>query len=174
MDNFLSYFLTWTNGIVGQMHLAFALVALIAGASVIVLRKGTGLHAGLGWLYLISMVILNGTALLKYDLTGSPNMFHAFAVGSLMTVIAAYVSIWVYIRTKKATALQAHGTFMIWSYFGLVMALIAETVTRAFPFMLHGDGGWFRFTTALTVFSLIAAFFTHRFIRREISKTLSR
>lgn len=170
MDYLLGYFATWTDGFIGQAHLAFAMIALAAGTAVVLLRKGTLRHRYLGYTYLIAMLILNGTALLKYDLTGAPNMFHFFAVGSLLTIAAAYISILIS-GSKRAAAARAHGELMIWSYFGLVMALIAEVVTRGYPFMLHGNGGWFRFTSALLVFALIAAFFTHRFIRFELSKT---
>lgn len=173
MDYLLGYFATWTSGFIGQAHLAFALIALLAGAWVILLRKGTRIHRFLGYTYLIAMLILNGTALLKYDLTGAPNMFHFFAIGSLLTIAAAYISIRIK-GSKRAAAARAHGGLMIWSYFGLVMALIAEVVTRAFPFMLHGNGGWFRFTSALLVFTLVAAFFTHRFVQLELSKTFGR
>lgn len=169
----LDYFATWTDGLLGQAHLASAIVALLAGAWVIMLRKGTRSHRMLGYTYLISMLILNVTALLKYDLSGSINMFHFFAIGSLATIAAA----WIAIRTrgsKRAAAAKAHGGLMIWSYFGLVMALVAEVVTRAYPFMLHGDGGWFRFTSALFVVSLIGAFLTHRLIQSELGKTFGR
>ena len=166
----LDYFSTWTQGAIGQAHLASALIALLSGACVILLRKGTRLHRSLGYAYVITMLILNGTALMKYDLTGAANMFHFFAIGSLLTIAAAYIAIRIR-GSKRTAAAKAHGSLMIWSYFGLVMALIAEVVTRAYPFMLHGDGGWFRFTSALVVFSLIAAFLTQRLIQFELAKT---
>jgi uncharacterized membrane protein len=171
--NFIGYFTTWTNGYIGQAHLAFAIIALLAGAWVISTRKATRLHRLVGYTYVIAMLMLNGTALLKYDLTGAPNMFHFFAIGSLLTITAAYIAIRIR-GGRRTAAAKAHGELMIWSYFGLVMALIAEIVTRAYPSMLHGDGGWSRFTSVLLVFSLIAALFTYRFIQFELAKTFSR
>lgn len=173
MKDLIDYFATWTDGFIGQAHLAFAIIALLAGAWVISIRKGTRTHRLIGYTYLIAMLILNGTALLKYDLTGAPNMFHFFAIGSLLTITAAYLAIMIR-RSTRTQAVRAHGELMIWSYFGLVMALIAEIVTRGYPSMLHGDGGWSRFTSALLVFSLIAAFFTYRFIQFELAKTFGR
>lgn len=173
MTHLLDYFSTWTQGLIGQIHLAFAVGALLCGAWVIVLRKGSRLHRLLGYTYLVSMLILNGTALLKYDLTGAVNMFHFFAMGSLLTIGAGFIAIRIR-GSKRLSAAEAHGGLMIWSYFGLVMALIAEVVTRAFPVMLHGDGGWFRFTSVLILFSLVAAFFTHRFIRFQLAQAFGR
>lgn len=173
MKDLIGYFATWTDGFIGQAHLAFAIIALLAGAWVIWLRKGTRMHRFVGYTYLIAMLILNVTALSKYDLTGAPNMFHYFAIGSLLTITAAYIAILVR-SSRRTAAARAHGELMIWSYFGLVMALIAEVVTRAYPSMLHGDGGWFRFTSALLVFTLIAALFTYRFIQSELAKTFGR
>lgn len=174
MDHTFEYFLTWTEGVVGQLHLAFAMIALLAGLLVIVLRKGTRRHMVLGYVYLSAMLILNTTALMKYDLTGASNMFHYFAIGSLLTIIVGYTAILIYKRRRRVVAARTHGEVMIWSYFGLVMALIAEVVTRGFPFMLHGDGGWMRFTSALIAFMLIAAFFTYRHIQLELSKVFAR
>ncbi len=172
LDSAISYFTSWTSGVVGQSHLLAALIALAAGAWVLWARKGTRAHVAWGYAYLGSMVVLNGTALAKYDLTGGFNAFHAGALGSSLTLAAAFAAAMVYRRTRDPRAIAAHGQLMIWSYFGLVMALVAEVFSRAVPYMLHGKGGWGRFSIALTVLMIATAIPTYLYARRERAKVL--
>ena len=170
----IDYLLTWTEGWVGQTHLAFALVALISGALAIVVTKGRGKHRAIGYAYVASMLILNVSALMKYDLTGSFNLFHVFAIVSIVTISVAYGAILTFKRFKNRIALRVHGEMMIWSYFGLVMALIAEVVTRSFPSLLHGEGGWIRFLVMQILLALVTGFLSIRFIRYELRRGMSR
>lgn len=174
LEDAIAYFTGWASGAVGQFHLATALVALGSGAWVLRARKGTRLHVAAGYVYVAAMVLLNGTALAKYDLTGQANMFHVAAVASLLTLSGAFATALVYRRTRDRRAIAAHGHLMIWSYFGLFAALVAEVVTRAVPFMLHGEGGWTRFTLALAAFMLATGILTYRYARSEVAKTLGR
>lgn|GEM_PF-1353178 len=130
LENAVAYFTSWTTGVVGQSHLVAALVALGSGAGVLWARKGTRFHVSSGYVYIVSMVLLNGTALAKYDLTGGFNMFHAAAIGSSLTLAGAFGAAMVYRKTRDRRAIAAHGHLMIWSYFGLFAALVAEVVTR--------------------------------------------
>ena len=86
MDQVAAYILTWTDGIIGQTHLFAALTALISGGVVVFMRKGTIVHVLLGYAYLVAMILVNTSALLKYDLSGKPNMFHVFALISIVTI----------------------------------------------------------------------------------------
>jgi len=72
----------------GLVHLACAVVALGAGAGVLLLRKGTRRHRRLGWVYVAAMLGLNLTALLIYRLFGRFGPFHLAALLSLVTVLA--------------------------------------------------------------------------------------
>ena len=55
-------------------------------------KKGcTNLHIKIGYTYAISMLILNVTALMIYDLFGGFGPFHVFAVISLATLIAGLI-----------------------------------------------------------------------------------
>lgn len=168
----IEYLANWTDDALGHAHLGAALEALFAGALVILMRKGTRLHVVCGYFYFFAMLGVNASALLKYDLTGEANMFHAAALISLATLIAAYAMVLRFRRSRKTGDIAAHGALMIWSYYGLVVALVAEIFTRAVPFMLHGEGGWLRFTAALGAFMLVTGLMTHRLITREIARTL--
>lgn len=166
------YIATWANDPLGYLHLAAAMIALVSGAVVAVLRKGNAAHVWLGRAYLAAMLFVNGSALSKYDLTGRPNVFHLAAILSLATVIAGWIAAQRHRKTGARGAAAAHGIFMLWSYFGLIVALIAETVTREFPYMLHGQGGWLRFVAATGAFMIVAGFFYNRYVRREVRRTL--
>ena len=164
----IDYLISWTQGWVGNLHLASALFALVSGLLVLVLRKGTTTHVLLGYLYVISMLSVNLSALFKYDLTGAINFFHIAAVASLITVMAGFRFALRYRRSGDRRAAMAHGIVMIWSYYGLCIALVAEVITRKYPFMLHGEDGWTRFSVMLIGIMLVSAFFTQKLIERQL------
>ena len=113
---------------IAQAHIIAAVAALLLGLGVFLLRKGTRLHVQIGIGYVISMVIMNVTALGIYRLTGNLNPFHVGALFSLATLLAGWVPA---IRRKPRDHwLQRHFEFMSWSYVGLVAAAVAEAGTR--------------------------------------------
>ena len=113
---------------IAQAHIIAAVAALLLGAIVFMMRKGTRLHVSVGIGYVVSMLIMNVTALGIYRLSGSPNAFHIGAFFSLVTVLAGWVPA---IRRRPVDRwLQMHFEFMSWSYVGLVAAAVAEAGTR--------------------------------------------
>src|SRR5687768_9346503 len=72
----------------GWTHTVAAVTALVAGAAVLLTTKGTRRHRQLGWTYVVSMLLLNVTALMIYRLFGRFGPFHVGAVFSLITVVA--------------------------------------------------------------------------------------
>lgn len=111
----------------GLFHTACALVALGSGAAVLLRRKGNRAHRRLGWVYVASMLLLNGTALMIYRLFGGFGPFHVAAVFSLATVIAGIIPP---IRRKPANWVEHHYAWMTWSYVGLLAAAVSEVATR--------------------------------------------
>ncbi len=75
----------------GQVHLVLALVAIVAGAGVVGMKKGTGLHRLVGFVYALTMFGVLGSAMLIYNLTGDFGPFHVLALVSLVTIIFGYV-----------------------------------------------------------------------------------
>lgn len=115
-------------GIIALGHLSAAGIALATGGMVALARKGTRSHRRIGWLYTVAMVLVNGTALMPFRLTGAITPFHVAAVFSLATVITGIVP--VRRRSPGTTWLWRHATWMGGSYVGLWAAAVAETVTR--------------------------------------------
>lgn len=132
--------------ILGLTHTTFGLGAIIFGAIVVFRPKGTPQHRLLGCLYFASMVALNGTALLIYDLFGGFGPFHWGALFSLATVMAGFVA--AFRRRPRGAWIAVHAQFMSWSYVGLMAAAVSEVTSRlpGLPF------GWTVATSSLVVF----------------------
>lgn len=162
------YLQTWSNHPLGQAHVALALLALALGPIALGVRKGGRHHRAVGYAYVVAMLAVNASALFRYGLTGGFNLFHAAALASLATLLPAWLCAW-RARALGSRALRvAHGIFMSWSYFGLVMAFFAELATRRFPALLHGQGGWLRFSVVLGVSMLVFGLLVQRWVRSRI------
>ena len=110
----------------GLLHVLLALAALLFGTLVVLRRKGNARHRLLGRAYLISMLGLNVTALLNYELFGYFGPFHWMALFSLASVLAGYLVV----RGKRPGWKHAHAYFMTGSYVGLLAAAVAEVASR--------------------------------------------
>jgi len=122
----------------GAFHLATAFAAILAGAAVLLTGpKGGRMHRRLGWVYLVSMLALNGSALLIYRLFRGFGPFHVAALVSLFSVVAGG-ALAILARRARARGDQAaradlvagHYRAIAWSYIGLLAALVSETATR--------------------------------------------
>jgi uncharacterized membrane protein len=122
----------------GAFHLASAFAAILAGAAVLLTGpKGGRTHRRLGRVYLVSMLALNGSALMIYRLFRGFGPFHVAALISLISVVAG-VALAVLARRARARgdhAMRAdlvagHYRAIAWSYIGLLAALVSETATR--------------------------------------------
>lgn len=120
-DNFVS-------SQIGLVHLLMASFALIFGSFVLADAKGTVFHRRVGYLYALSMLGLNITALMIYQLFGKFGVFHWAAVLSLVTLFAGMIP--VIARRPRKQWLGLHFNFMYWSVLGLYAAFVAEMATR--------------------------------------------
>jgi len=112
----------------GLLHALLGVAALIFGLAVLLRSKGTRMHRRIGRTYVLSMLLLNATALMIYDLYGRFGPFHVASAISLATIAAGFVP--AYFRRPRASWRQLHGTFMCWSYVGLLAAFISEIAVR--------------------------------------------
>jgi uncharacterized membrane protein len=95
----------------GLVHALLGVAALILGLAVLLRRKGTPVHRIMGRGYVLSLLLLNTTALMIYDLYGRFGPFHVASVISLATVSAGFVP--VYLRRPRRAWMQLHATFMV-------------------------------------------------------------
>ena len=113
---------------IGTVHFIASLVALLAGAVVLLLPKGTRWHRTWGHAYVWGMVAVVATSFGLWNTTGRFTPFHFFAIVAGLTLGAAMYT--VLARRPKGRWLEAHATWMAWSYVGLCAAAMAETLSR--------------------------------------------
>jgi uncharacterized membrane protein len=116
---------------IGLIHITSAIVAMIAGAIVLLNRKATKFHKRTGYVYVGSMVILNTTAFLIYHLFGKFGPFHIAALFSTISILGGMVPM--FFRKQITGWLELHYYFINWSVVGLYAAFWAETLTRLVP-----------------------------------------
>lgn len=163
----------WVHSAPGKMHFFGALIALVAGPAVLLAPKGGTFHRLVGATYVLVMLALNITALTIYGM-GRFNLFHVFALISLATLIPAMVAISQAVRTGSLGWYSAHAHFMVWSYYGLVMAGAAQLFYRTIP-RLTGtfetvDAFWMY---VMPVCTLVTWFLTYRYIPRTVDRMVS-
>ncbi|ARV13263.1 hypothetical protein BTO09_13345 [Gilvibacter sp. SZ-19] len=121
MENYIS-------GTVGAIHLLTAVIALIAGTAVLLLKKGTRTHKRWGYLYVIAMIPMLVTSFMLYNLFGHFGIFHFAAIVSGLTLIGGMLPIMT--KRPKTNWMAYHFSFMYWSVLGLYGAFFSELFTR--------------------------------------------
>ena len=114
--------------IYGLIHLISSILSLVAGAIVLMMKKGTIPHKQMGYVYVVSMGVLLLTSFMIYRLFNGWGIFHYTTIASLLTISLGMIPIW----TKKPTQSwkYMHFSFMYWSVIGLYSAFAAEVLTR--------------------------------------------
>ena len=116
---------------IGIVYTACGTLALIFGTIIFLVPKVTRWHIRLGWIYVASIVGVNGTALAIYELTGRFNLFHALALASLAMVVVGLVQ--VVPRRRPRKWVWRHYQYMCWSFVGLLAATNNEAFVRLPP-----------------------------------------
>lgn len=129
----------------GWLHVIGAASGLVLGAVVLFAPKFGKFHRTAGMGYLISMVLVNISALTLYRETGTIGAFHILAVISLITLGLGYNEV---VRRKHSGWLTRHAMFMAWSYVGLVAAGLSQFVSHNLPL----DATVANFGTSVLVF----------------------
>ena len=131
--------------LIGWTHTLASVAAIIIGAMMIALPKGTATHKRNGDAYMITMVITNATALFIYTL-GTFRVFHWMAVGTLGLVLAGYFA--AHLRKPVQRWLHLHITCMVLSYYMLIGGLINEAFLRIDSLRQLASTGKFRMVNA--------------------------
>ena len=159
-------FWAWADDRLGLFHMYAAIAALAFGPLIFFRTKGDLAHRLLGLAYILAMFATNTTALLLYDFTGGVNFFHIAAVVSLATAVAGLGFIVLYAYNKAPSVLDAHIDLMCWSYFGLVLAALAESYTRGLgPQMDSYRTFWMLFAVFMAVAGGLGAVLTVMLIK---------
>jgi uncharacterized membrane protein len=116
-------------------HLLAAVSALLVGAAVLLVPKGTHTHRAIGTVYVLALVLVN-VAALSLHRESTFGVFHALAVASLVTIAVGLSPL--LFGKRSPPAIATHAYCMTWSYAGLVAAGCGQLVVAVGP----GDGGW--------------------------------
>ena len=100
-------------------HVGAALSALLAGAAVLLLPKGTHIHRAIGTVYVLALVLVN-VAALSLHRENTFGVFHALAVVSLVTIAVGLSPM--LLGKRSPPVIATHAFCMTWSYAGLVAA----------------------------------------------------
>lgn len=116
-------------------HVAAAVLALLAGAAVLVVPKGTHIHRVIGIVYVLALILVN-LAALSLHRESTFGVFHALAVASLVTIAVGLSPL--LLGRRSPPVIATHAYCMTWSYAGLVAAGCGQLFVATAP----GDGGW--------------------------------
>jgi len=112
----------------GWFHLVTALLAMVAGAFVLATRKGTKRHKQVGYVYVFSMLLVCGSAMGIYRLTGTFGIFHITAIVGFLTLAGGIIPMLIKNIERKYKAV--HIWFMYYSVLGLYAAFASELIVR--------------------------------------------
>ena len=128
-------------------HVAAAVSALLLGAAVLLMAKGTQTHRVIGAAYVVALVLVNMAALSLHR-ENTFGVFHALAVASLVTIGVGLSPL--LLGRRSPPVIATHAYCMTWSYAGLVAAGCGQLVVAVGP----GDGSWAVPVVIATVLSI--------------------
>lgn len=142
----------------GWFHFILAILAMLTGTIVLLNKKGTQFHKRTGYVYVVSMLLMNISSFFIINFDGF-SIFHFFAIVSLVTIIGGMIPT----IKKKKNWLGYHFYFMSWSVVGLYCAFWSEIGTR---FVNNMQQFWW----AVILATLITVFIGSRIINREAKR----
>jgi uncharacterized membrane protein len=116
-------------------HILAAVSALLLGAAVLLVPKGTHTHRVIGAAYAVALVLVN-VAALSLHRESAFGVFHALAVASLVTIGVGLSPL--LLGRRSPPVIATHAYCMTWSYAGLVAAGCGQLVVA----VGQGDGTW--------------------------------
>lgn len=111
-------------------HVAAAVLAILVGAAVLLLPKGTPTHRAIATVYVLALVLVN-VAALSLHRENAFGVFHGLAVASLATIAVGLSPLLLGKRSPQVIA--THAYCMTWSYAGLVAAGCGQLTVAVGP-----------------------------------------
>jgi uncharacterized membrane protein len=116
-------------------HVLAAFSALLVGAAVLLLPKGTHAHRVSGAVYVLALVVVN-VAALSLHREDTFGVFHTLAVVSLITIAVGLAPL--LLGRRSSPSIATHAYCMAWSYAGLVAAGCGQLAAA----VGQRDGAW--------------------------------
>lgn len=108
------------------LHVVAAVVALVAGAVVLLRRKGVRAHRYWGWGYTATLEVMAVTSFGVYELRDGPSVFHAVSVLTLVVLVVGIAEA----RRRRPGWRRRHAIFLPVSYLMLVVTGTAQLFDR--------------------------------------------
>lgn len=126
--------------VAGTIHVALALLCLVAGfVQFLCPKRGAG-HRARGYFYVYAMLVSDAATLLLYRFTGDLNAFHVAAIVNFTLIVLAIVPL---LRNPRpANWRTTHYYFIAWSYPSLISAGVVNIAARLLPLTTRGQVGW--------------------------------
>ena len=154
----MSFFDDIIHSNIGWFHFVLAILAMLSGTIVLLYKKGTLFHKRTGYVYVISMLLMNVSSFFILNFNGF-SIFHFFAIVSLVTIFGGMMPT----IKKKKNWFGYHFYFMSWSVVGLYCAFWSELGTRFVKSMNQ-------FWLVVLFATLITVFIGNRIINKEAKK----
>jgi uncharacterized membrane protein len=128
-------------------HVLAACSALLLGAALLLIPKGTPSHRVIGTVYVVTLLLVN-VAALSLHREDTFGVFHALAVASLVTIVVGLSPL--LLGKRSPPVIATHAYCMAWSYAGLVAAGCGQLAAAV------GQGTWIVPVVIGTVLSIAA------------------
>lgn len=152
-----------TTNATSMLHFCTALLALLLAAVVLMAPKGTRFHKRLGYVFAITLLIVNISAGFMYNLTGGFNVLHVFVMISMGSLLYGMIPA---IRRKPENWLRRHISGMTGAALGVWAAGLAELTIRVLPGFLSPSQVIGVATGTGVVFFFLIGFVIGRFMKK--------
>lgn len=117
------------------VHVVAALIAILSGAIVFLLPKGTRAHRRVAWVYVAAMIVTTlvvafvPATVLPFGDSGF-GFFHLFILVGFASSAAGIFGLYQWRRTRERRWLRMHQMRFAFSYAGLLMAGVSQVLTN--------------------------------------------
>lgn len=117
------------------IHVVSAIVAILAGAIVFALPKGTRAHRRVAWAYVAAMIVTTSVVafvpatVLPFGASGY-GFFHLFILVGFVSAALGILGLYKWRRTRERRWLRMHQMRFAFSYAGLLMAGFSQFFTN--------------------------------------------
>lgn len=119
----------WIHSFFGAIHFFAAIIGLVTGTYALISKKGTKRHKLIGYIFAISLVLVNISALFIFDFnSGKFSVFHALIPVSLVCLI--YGLLPMFKKKRKDDWQRKHIKGMTGAVLGLWAAGVTEYFVR--------------------------------------------
>jgi uncharacterized membrane protein len=125
----------WIHSPIGGIHVISSVIGLITGAFILLTKKATKIHRKTGYVFVVSLLLVNISALFIYDFNdGQISVFHYLIPVSLVFLL--YGMYPMLIKSEKKNRLNKHIIGMNGAALGLWAAGATEYFVRELAFGL--------------------------------------